>query len=343
MKVFYLQQQTAKRNNSFSPSATKPALAVESWQQLGLPVDIVAFAPATREQLYTVHDPNYVDGVLDLRRSNGFGNRLPEIAEALPYVAGSMVAATLHAYKTGETTFSPTSGAHHAGYDHGGGYCTFNFLALAAVEVHKAGAKKVGIIDCDMHYGDGTAEIIRTLGLHFVRHYSFGGDISCRETAEQWLARLPALVQGIAQEVDVIIYNAGADPHVDDPLGGVLTTVQLKQRDEIVFAASQMFNVPVAVSLAGGYQKDIREVLDVHDNTFKLACRYASEVAPEAGRPLNTEQKSPGTEALCAGDRESLIKARTTKSRDLSRPLSSLSGSTLTFSSRQLSSEQQQA
>jgi acetoin utilization deacetylase AcuC-like enzyme len=291
MKVFYLQQQTAKRNDSFSPSATKPALAVESWQQLGLPIEIVEFDPATRAQLYTVHDPHYVDGVLDLKRNNGFGNRLPEIAEALPYVAGSMVAATLHAYKTGETTFSPTSGAHHAGYDHGGGYCTFNFLALAAVEAHKAGSKKVGIIDCDMHYGDGTAEIIRTLGLHFVRHYSFGGDISCRETAEQWLARLPALVQMIAQEVDVIIYNAGADPHIDDPLGGVLTTEQLKNRDEIVFEAAQRFSVPVAVSLAGGYQKDLRKVLDVHDNTFKAASSGKYENESKARYVYTTERE----------------------------------------------------
>ena len=76
MKVFYRKQQTAMRNNSFSPSATKPALAVESWKRLGLPIEIVAFAPATREQLYKVHDPNYVDGVLDLKSRNGFGNRL---------------------------------------------------------------------------------------------------------------------------------------------------------------------------------------------------------------------------------------------------------------------------
>ena len=299
MKVFYLQQQTAKRNNSFSPSATKPALAVESWQQLGLPVDIVAFAPVTRTQLYTVHDPHYVDGVLDLKRNNGFGNRLPEIAEALPYVAGSMVAATLHAYKSGEATFSPTSGAHHAGYDHGGGYCTFNFLALAAVEVHKAGAQKVGIIDCDMHYGDGTAEIIRTQGLHFVRHYSFGGDsLACRETAGYWLAKLPSIVQLIAREVEVIIYNAGADPHIDDPLGGLLTTEQLNKRDEIVFEAAQMFSVPVAVSLAGGYQNDIRKVVDVHDNTFKVACRCANDVSFEAKRVVNINQKSNDTETL---------------------------------------------
>ena len=112
MKVFYREEQTAKHNSSFSPSAGKPAQAVASWKRLGLPVEIMDFEPATREQLKKVHDPGYVDDVLDLKRSNGFNNKLPEMATALPYVAGSMVAATLHAFKTGETSFSPRRQAH---------------------------------------------------------------------------------------------------------------------------------------------------------------------------------------------------------------------------------------
>jgi len=124
-----------------------------------------------------------------------------------------------------------------------------------------------------MHYGNGTQDIIDRLGLHFVKHYSFGDDsLSSREVSGRWLGEFPGLVQGIAQEVDVIIYNAGADPHVDDPLGGVLTTEQLRRRDEIIFEVARQFSVPVAVSLAGGYQQDIRKVLEVHDNTFLVAC-----------------------------------------------------------------------
>lgn len=278
MKVFYRDEQTAKRNSSFSPSAGKPAKALESWRKLDPAVEVISFEAATREQLYKVHDPRYVDGVLDLKSNNGFGNRYPEVASVLPFVAGSMVAATLHALKTSDNTFSPTSGAHHACYDHGGGFCTFNFLALAAVEAYEAGARKVGIIDCDMHFGNGTEDIIRKIGMHFVKHYSFGGDsLANRDASELWLSKFPSIVQRLIQGVDVLIYNAGADPHVDDPLGGVLTTEQMKKRDEIVFEAAYNANVPIAVSLAGGYQEDIRKVLDVHDNTFKAACRYDRE------------------------------------------------------------------
>jgi acetoin utilization deacetylase AcuC-like enzyme len=129
-----------------------------------------------------------------------------------------------------------------------------------------------------MHYGNGTQDIVDRLGLRFIRHYSFGGDrLASLESSEQWLAELPGIVQGIAREVDVIIYNAGADPHVDDPLGGLLTTEQLLRRDEIVFEAARQFGVPVAVSLAGGYQQDIRNVLEVHDNTFRVACSLSDD------------------------------------------------------------------
>ena len=104
-----------------------------------------------------------MDGVLNLTCSNGFGNKSPEVAAALPWVAGSMVAATLTALNNKTVTISPTSGAHHAHYRNGGGFCTFNFLVLAALKAHEAGAKKVGIIDLDCHYGDGTQDIINTL------------------------------------------------------------------------------------------------------------------------------------------------------------------------------------
>jgi len=289
MKVFYREEQTAKKNDSFSPSAIKPALVVESWKRIHPEMEIVSFEPATRAQLCKVHAPKYVDGVLSGRRQNGFGNNMKEVTHALPFVAGSMVAATLHALNTGETSFSPTSGAHHACYDHGGGYCTFNFLALAAVEAYDAGAQSVGIIDCDMHGGNGTADIIERLGLYYVQHYSFGYDQTrphrCgfadwfgapngmveTKTIAQWLKVFTMNVQDIMRTCDVVIYNAGADPHVDDPLGGALTSEELEVRDAIVFRAAKQFETPVAVSLAGGYQEPISKVVAIHNTTYRVA------------------------------------------------------------------------
>lgn len=76
-------------------------------------------------------------------------------------------------------------------------------------------------------------------------------------------------------ECDLILYQAGADPHINDPLGGVMTTEQMLRRDELVFSKCSAMRLPVAWNLAGGYQRDeshgIRPVLDLHDNTMR-AC-----------------------------------------------------------------------
>lgn len=272
MKIFYRDEQTAKKNNSFSPSAGKPALVVESWKRSHPDAQVVSFEPVTRAELYKVHAPEYVDSVLDGRASNGFGNKLSEVAYALPFVAGSMVAATLHAYKTGETSFSPTSGAHHACYEHGGGFCTFNFLVLAAVLAREAGAERVGIIDCDMHGGNGTVDILSRLKLWYINSYSFGYDRT-RENrpVREWLMVFTMNVMDIMRGCDVVIYNAGADPHVDDPLGGALTSEELAERDTIVFRAAKLTGTPIAVSLAGGYQEPISKVIAIHDMTYCVA------------------------------------------------------------------------
>ena len=75
-------------------------------------------------------------------------------------------------------------------------------------------------------------------------------------------------------DCDVILYQAGADPHINDPLGGWLTTEQLAERDQIVFTMAKRLGIPIAWNLAGGYQTDedggIRPVLDIHDNTMRI-------------------------------------------------------------------------
>jgi acetoin utilization deacetylase AcuC-like enzyme len=274
LKVFYSKNQSVRSNSSFSPSAGKPELVVASWKQRRQEFQITDFAPVTRDDLKLVHSPSYVDGVLDLTRSNGFGNTSPAVAKALPWVCGSMVEAALDAFKNKSITISPTSGAHHAGYSRGGGFCTFNFLVLAAIKAHHAGAKKVGIIDLDCHFGNGTQDIIDTLKLDFIKHYTFGGEKLPFQDAALWLDKLPEIVQGF-QDCDLIIYNAGVDSHIDDPLGGVLTTEQIEMRDCLVIQAPNLKRVPMVISLAGGYQKDaeggISKVLELHGLMFNAA------------------------------------------------------------------------
>lgn len=272
MLVFYNDKQTASKNTSFSPSAGKPAHVVASWLEIGLPIKIVSDFPfCTPEQITLAHDPQYVKGVLNLTRSNGFGNVLPEVRDTLPWTTGSMLAAARYAVKTGENAASPTSGFHHAGYHGGGAYCTFNGLMIAAIQLILDGHKKIGILDCDMHYGDGTEDIIEKLNLSKkIRHWTFGGHRS-----ESFLNDLENIVC-MFKDYDVILYQAGADPHINDPLGGVLTSEQMKLRDKIVFETAKKIKVPVAWNLAGGYQDPLRKVLDIHDATA-IECIRAKE------------------------------------------------------------------
>lgn len=255
-----------------SPSANKPAQVVARWERSGVPLLRMPVTPATREQFILVHAPQYVDEVLSLRRSNGFGDRSPEVAATLPWTTGSLVSAATHVARHGGVAISPTSGFHHARHASGGGYCTFNGLMVAARVLQTAGlAHQIGILDIDMHYGDGTADILRRLDHPQVVHWTFGAHHGSRDTADDFIINLPRVLTGF-NSCDLVIYQAGADPFIDDPLGGVLTLDQLRTRDRLVFQHFARKGIPLAWNLAGGYARDaagtIEPVLQIHDATL---------------------------------------------------------------------------
>lgn len=284
LPVFYRPEQAIPSTVRLpSPSAAKPEAVVASWQRLGLPLELRAYEPLTVGELALAHDRRYVERVLALKEANGFGTFDAEVAAALPFTSGSFVAAALHAWRSGGVAISPVSGFHHACFADGGGYCTFNGLAVAAAKLLAAGAKKVGILDCDAHYGNGTADILARkprLGAR-VLHYTRGsGRYTHGARAREFLDELPVLLaRWRAEGCDALLYQAGADPHEEDPLGGYYSTEVLLERDRRVFRACRELGLPVAWDLAGGYQEDraqpwperIRPVLELHDNTLR-AC-----------------------------------------------------------------------
>ena len=275
MKVLFSPKMVAD-SGSFSPSASKPEWVVQAWLALDLPLEIVEPDPATREQFALAHDRAFVDGVLDGRIANGFGNRSPAVAASLPYTSGAMLSAARAAIDGARcaapfagVAAAPCSGFHHAGYGHAAGFCTFNGLMVAACVVKQEGrAERVGILDFDEHYGDGTDDIVERLGAEWVVHYTAGRHWRSPAQAERFLAQIPAIVETMA-DCDVVLYQAGADPHVDDPLGGWLTTDQLRRRDRAVFEACRRLGLPVAWNLAGGYQEDRRRIVEIHVNTMR--------------------------------------------------------------------------
>jgi len=311
LKVFFNEKQATEAQTSFSPSAKKPKILVEQWLETGQPIEVISdFEPATMEQFYRAHEKEHIDAVMAGKKNNGFFNNLPEIAATLPWTTGSLMAAAIHAWENKTITMSPTSGFHHATQDASMGFCTFNGLMTTALELLQRGVSKVGILDLDHHYGNGTADIIKwvvgTDGWENFEpmedrfhHYTVGGDIRFNkvvaehdgrvyyawnggDATEKWLENLPKIIAGF-EGCDLVIFQAGADPHIDDPCHkmldavGALTTEQFLQRDRMVFEGLSALQMPIAWNLAGGYQKPLQKVLDIHTQTLTECMRSINE------------------------------------------------------------------
>ena len=265
--VYYTPKQVSCPDSS-SPSPRKPEWVVQEWLYRKLPVRVIEPTAATRDQIALAHHRSYVDGILSCQLMNGFRGRQKEVAHSLPWTCGSFLSAARAALENGLVACSPTSGFHHAGLRTAFGYCTFNGLMVAALNLHAEGkVQRVGILDCDQHFGDGTEEIIAAKQLDWICHVS--KECSDPEEAEPFLDQLPQVMRRFS-DCDLLMYQAGADPHVDDPLGGFLTTEQLARRDQTVFSEAKAMQIPVVWNLAGGYQEPIYEVLKIHNATMQV-------------------------------------------------------------------------
>jgi len=267
----------------FFPSPRKPAPVVQRWIDDAMPIEVRPVVPVTVAELERVHDARMVAEILACRRNNGFGERSAEVAATLPYTSGAMVQAAHEALRNGRCAVAPASGYHHAGFAFCGGFCTFNGLMVAAASLRAAHPEiRVGILDCDFHDGNGTRDVINRLGADWVVHYTAGEHGYGIEDARRFLALLPEVLRDMKQRgCAVVLYQAGADPHVDDPLGGFLTDEELEERDRIVFETCRALRLPIAWDLAGGYRVDADNeagpVIDVHARTMQAcAATFAS-------------------------------------------------------------------
>jgi acetoin utilization deacetylase AcuC-like enzyme len=163
MKVFYSEKLVATQGKqSFggiqSPSARKPAELAKALKGMD-GIEFVEPMPVTVDDIKLCHEPRYVDGVMSLELQNGFGTKDKAICDSLLFTNGAMVHAAVEAMPDSPTV-ALVSGFHHAGYNRWEGlgwFCTFNGLMIAAAKLSRA---KVAIIDCDMHWGNGTDDIL---------------------------------------------------------------------------------------------------------------------------------------------------------------------------------------
>lgn len=255
-------------------------------------------AAATDEQLTLAHDREYVlavqHGLLtpqDMRKI-GFP-WTTGLVERSRRSVGATIEAAYAALEDG-IGVSLAGGTHHAFYDHGSGYCVFNDSIAAARVLQAQGlARRVVILDCDVHQGDGTAAIaqddptIFTFSIHGEKNYPFHKqrsdlDIGLPDQTGD-ADYLAALREGVeyalkAARADFAIYLAGADPFIGDRLGRLaLSKEGLRQRDELVLAACRAAELPIAVSMAGGYAKDVNDTVDIHFQTVQAAAALARQ------------------------------------------------------------------
>ena len=170
---------------------------------------------------------------------------------------------------------SPTSGFHHAGYDYAWGFCTFNGLLITAMKLlNENKVNKIGILDYDYHQGDGSENIIHHFNLYEKIIHITGRTNYSREK-DLFFEEMPYMLEKL-KDVDIILYQAGGDQHINDPLGGFLNDAEMKKRDFLVLNFAKENNISIVWNLAGGYQEEIGEnyrsiqkVLNIHNETME--------------------------------------------------------------------------
>ena len=247
----------------------------------------------TETEIALVHSPEYAKAIATgsnraLADANGLCDWTPEFASSRLWATGGVRDAVLEALHTRSNAGSMSSGLHHARYDYGQGNCTINGLALGAKLALVAGAKRVLIVDLDAHGGGGTASLIagvpgiEQIDVSVSSYDHYVGTPQCNYTLVTTASDyLPVVRTALAQcadpeSIDLVIYNAGVDPHQDCTTGGLrgITTEMLKERENIVFSWAKAHNIPVAFVFAGGYlgpKLNEEALVHLHRNTIEQA------------------------------------------------------------------------
>jgi acetoin utilization deacetylase AcuC-like enzyme len=265
-------------------------------------IAIVSPDPVTEADLLRVHAPDYISAVKTgeprlLAESQKFPWS-PELFSSVCLTGGGVLAAARQALSDG-VCGTLASGFHHACFDHGEGFCTFNGLMVALEALRESGQiRYAAVLDLDLHYGNGTAQLtaerpwMRALSIYGndydantpyrdvrTRHHLDGDNHFSVPLIPSGSSDRNVLLQALDEHLDwilagerpdILLYQAGADPLKDDPYSPLdLNHADLMARDRLVFEFAKRHSLPVAWVLAGGYTEDISKVVEVHLNTLR--------------------------------------------------------------------------
>lgn len=271
-------------------------------QGILLSEDVITADAATDEQLLRCHDADYVArvkaGALTAREQRRIGFPWsPELARRSVRTVGATIQACRQAFVDG-VAVNLAGGTHHAYPDHGEGYCVFNDVAVAARAMQAEGrARRIVILDCDVHQGNGTAAIfagdtsVFTFSMHGAKNFPFHKERSSLDIElpdgtgdEPYLALLEEGTRRAlaAAGADLAIYLAGADPYYQDRLGRMaLTMAGLAARDQLIFSLCREAGLPIAVTMAGGYSPNVEDIVAIHVQTVRLAAQHVIDATTQ--------------------------------------------------------------
>ncbi len=260
--------------------------------------------PVSDEEILRAHEDGYLrrvaGGELSAKEMRRIGFPWSErMVERSRRASGGTVGACLAALDEGLAA-NLAGGTHHAFADRGEGYCVFNDSAIAARALQAMGlVERVVVLDTDVHQGNGTAAILRgdpsvfTFSIHGASNFPFKKeesdlDVPLPDGADDG-EFLEALERGTERALDasraeLAIYLAGADPFVDDRLGRLSVSKDgLAERDRLVLESCRERNVPVAVTMAGGYARNVEDTVEIHFRSIERAASLASPQGHPSG------------------------------------------------------------
>jgi acetoin utilization deacetylase AcuC-like enzyme len=216
------------------------------------------------------------------------------MVEAFWLAAGGTTLAARHALAMG-VGFNIGGGFHHAFPGHGEGFCAINDIAVAVRRLqHEKSIRRAMVVDCDVHHGNGTAAIfagdasVFTLSIHQFNNYPSEKPPSSLDIHladgigdAEYLHRLANGYRAALSmfKPELIVYVAGADPYMEDQLGGLALTFDgLKERDRMVIRTALKHQTPVAIVLAGGYAQSVEDTVTIHANTAEMAKEVLTKV-----------------------------------------------------------------
>ncbi len=279
------------------------------------PVTVVEPGPAAWDELALVHAPEYLEKarIGDFRTADLARLEVrwsPGGAEVCRLMTGGTILAGRLALESrrGARAAAPDApdqprpplaaaaniggGFHHAFASHGEGFCLFHDVAVAIRVLQREGAiARAAVIDADVHQGNGTASIFEadpsvfTFSIH--QQHNFPSikapgslDVGLPDGADdqEYLRALEgALPAVVASKPDLIFYMAGADPYVEDLLGGLCLTLEgLRGRDFMVLSAARDAGIPVAIVLAGGYARRLDDTVAIRVATIEEAIKLGA-------------------------------------------------------------------